>query len=69
MPIFSLLLAADVKRALALNCDEIKMQSFTYGPTNKVVKSINFSLADETLPFQIVDFIAELDGVWMLAHG
>ena len=39
---------------------KIKMQSSSYGATNNIVKTFNFSLVDETSPFQIDDFIAEL---------
>ena len=57
MPVFSLLLSAEIQRILSLNYEKIKAQLNSFGPANKIVKAYNFSLVDETKPFQIDTFI------------
>ena len=52
-----MLLTADVTRVLNLRYPKIKAQCATYGPANRVVKTYNFSLVDESSPFQIDDYL------------
>ena len=60
MPRFSSLSAADVRKALTLNCSKIKTQTSSCGLHKEVVKSFNFCLVDDSEPFQIEDFISVL---------
>ena len=55
-----MLLAEDIKTALAANFTKIETQSDDFNYQNHVVKSFHFCLVDENNRFQIDTFISAL---------